>query len=873
MADKFPSTVNAFINFVAGEQPTADKFNALVAQTKYGFSGLEAAVGDIHSASWPYIADDIGTSSTRLTIPFYRNRGTGDEVTGADSEGRSLDIVSLARLIGPASNLNPLVLDADHQVVNEQVSSSDVTEFQLRYPVEGSISTSNPSFSNDTNSSLTSYKSNVKDVKQDGDYHVNSDGSVFCFKPIAAGLTATYDTDPTSYAGGPNYSYARLNVIPDPNQVASSSSEKVVVTSAGADGLHTVQLPLITHQQTNYFGNTASLSEETDLNYQVQAKLPFVLTENMTIGQSIPSGFLYLKNVTTNEVYTDATYIYNDEDTFQVGNVDLEDRITAGDTFQVLTVGTDITSAILDLQFKLFKHKHNRAHGEPGVRVSDLVNNYKYKGASGTFMPSTMNGNNFAQYLHRDGYRPDDENTICNDANAMRGNLVFGRILGPPGEYVVGDNGVTTRTNTFGICFGGNPGDAYPDTSYGPVISGNSTAGITTNLHIKTEDNSSSHVQIFGQGNFIVNMDEDVNIIAEESVSLESENSNVDIDAGNDIYMSCERDMILTADDDIILRVDPSATGGSHKIILDCPGWATIAEDGGTSGIGKGVIVCDSDSDTGMDMWTNNGLFQVRAPNNDGSIVTFDNTSNGTSYDGNILLLRHTDQSSAGSVGTNRKQWIRFEAMVGSSVYTKGMIRSFPTGHDKSTSPRYSDGWGFSSDGSAYTEDGLVALIGKRQDNGDVAYVSGSADFGEMVLLGDSEEWSYEMGEDYVSKEGLPYGLPEGLVVFVREGKFWRTGSGTPMVVTNRAAFIGNMVDKNELYETLSFCGTVPTIVRGRVESGDYLVASDEIYCVPVKPEEITFEEYKRCVGTAWTNSPDVEDLGQHRVLCAIGIK
>ena len=51
---------------------------------------------------------------------------------------------------------------------------------------------------------------------------------------------------------------------------------------------------------------------------------------------------VYLKNVTKNEVYTDATYIYNDEDTFQVGGVD-RDATLLGDKFQVLTIGTDIT--------------------------------------------------------------------------------------------------------------------------------------------------------------------------------------------------------------------------------------------------------------------------------------------------------------------------------------------------------------------------------------------------------------------------------------------------------------------------------------------------------------------------------------------------
>ena len=875
MADKFPSTVNAFINFVAGEQPSADKFNALVAQTKYGFSGLETAIGDIHNGSWPYIADETSTSSSRLTIPFYRNYTTGDAVTNAESSGRALDIASIGRLIGPASNLNPMVLDidvdtassADYTITEETGWSSGLTQFALKYPLKEGTS---PTFSDA--SVFATEKTALSSVTAAGHYYIDERSNVYSFSPISSGLKVTYQTDPMAWGAGPNYSHSRFNVIPDPNQIAASSSDKVVVNAAGSDGLHTVQLPKISHQQTNSKGLTATLSAANDINYQIQAKLPFVLTENMSTGQTIPSGFVYLKNVTTNEVYVDATYIYNDEDTFQVGSVDLSERISAGDTWQVLTVGTDITSSILDLQFKLFNHSHSRDFGEGSVKASMLTGVYSKAGKSGVFLPSSMPGNHFASYLHRDGYRPDDETTVVNDSNALRGNLVFGRVSGSPGEYVVGDNSVTSRTNTFGICFGGNPGDAHPDTEYGPVIRGVGNT-VKSDLELKTEDNSLAAVAVSGEGKFTVDMGATIDIAAEQSVSIESRSNNVDIDAANDIYMTCARDMILTASDDIILRVDPSGTGASHKIILDCPGWATVSEDGGTSGIDKGVLVCDSDSDTGISGLTNRTLFGVRAPNNDGPIVAFDNTSSADSIDGNILLLRHSDQSSSGAVGDHRKMWVKFEAVVGSTVYTKGMIRSFPTGKDKSVSPAYSDGFGFAADGSSYTEDGLIPWYGVRQDNGDVAYVSGNADFGEMVLLGDPEEWSYEMGEDYIPKEGLAYGLPEGLVVFVRGGKFWRTGPGTPMVVTNRAAFVGNMVDKNELYETLSFCGTVPTIVRGRVESGDYLVASDEIYCVPIRPEEITFEEYKRCVGTAWTNSPDVEDLGQHRVLCAIGVK
>ena len=868
MADKFPSTVNAFINFVAGEQPTADKFNALVAQTKYGFSGLESAVGDIHNGSWPYIADDAGTSSTRLTLPFYRHVNTGDEVTGADAEGRSLDIVSLARLIGPASNLNPLVLDAtSHQVTDELVTSSGVTEFQLRYPVSGTRNSSNPTFSNDTNSSLVTFKSLPKNVQSDGDYTVSGEGTVLCFKPIASGVTATYNTDPMAYAGGPNHPYARFNVIPDPNQVSSSSSEKVVVSSAGADGLHTVQLPLITHQQTNYGGTTSSLTAAIDLNYQVQAKLPFVLTENMSIGQSIPSGFLYLKNVTTNEVYTDATYIYNDEDTFQVGNVDLEDRIAAGDTFQVLTVGVDITSAILDLQFKLFKHRHTRSFGERAIRVGDLVNNYREKGSSGTFMPSTMNGNTFAQYLHRDGYRPDDENTICNDANAMRGNLVFGKASGSPGEYIVGDNGITTVGDTYGISFGGNCGDGVPTTAYGPVIYGEAGGG-DVDLVLETQDSPFSAVEVRGDGRFKVSVQEDIYMIAYGSagadliattgdLNISANAADINIEASDQVNISSTaNDVTIEAYDNIILRVDPAASGATQrKIILDCPGWATIAEDGGTTGYDKGVLICDSDSDTGTGMYSNS-LFQVRAPNNDGPIVTFDNTSNGTSDEGKILELRFSDRT-ATQCGSAYKDFVTFRA----SDRKVGRIESRPSG----ASPN--DAF-FCEDGSGGTATGTGRSI---QRSGDVAYISGNNDFGEAILAGDVDEWKPEI---QTVPENNILGLSEGMVVFVRDGKFWRSGPGTPMVVTNRAVLIGNSCEEIESspYEILSFIGQVPVWIKGSCKSGDYLVPTEENCCVAIDPDDITFSQYKRAIGTAWEAS-EFEIDSYNRVLCAIGIK
>jgi hypothetical protein len=69
MADKKKAGVSVVPTFVAGEQPTADKFNAIGVQLQRAASELEKAVGDVWGESWPYSATD----STKLTLPYGRN--------------------------------------------------------------------------------------------------------------------------------------------------------------------------------------------------------------------------------------------------------------------------------------------------------------------------------------------------------------------------------------------------------------------------------------------------------------------------------------------------------------------------------------------------------------------------------------------------------------------------------------------------------------------------------------------------------------------------------------------------------------------------------------------------------------------------------
>lgn len=152
----------------------------------------------------------------------------------------------------------------------------------------------------------------------------------------------------------------------------------------------------------------------------------------------------------------------------------------------------------------------------------------------------------------------------------------------------------------------------------------------------------------------------------------------------------------------------------------------------------------------------------------------------------------------------------------------------------------------------------------------DVVYASGSSDFGEWVECGDYTEW--DISEEKIEKITSDYpslGIPEGTICYVRDGKFYRHSPGTPMVVTNRALIVGNeRIRENYFGEILSFVGQVPVMVCGKVSSGDLIIPNGN-HGKAVSPENVTFLEYRKAIGTAWKSK---DSMGVAPVLVAIGI-
>lgn len=404
MSDKLKQSISVVPTFTDGEQPPAGKLNALGAQVKRGFTLLERAIGDIKTASWPYVE----SVSSKFTLPWGRSKT--DATAGlATTESRGLDIANLGRLVGPASNLNPRTLASG--TITEAVPTG-VHEFALRYPPKaGESITFTDGIVFATEVALTS-------ITSAGHYHVTDEGRVYTFSEMNGG-NVEYTFDPASLSGGAAYQGATLNVIPDPNQITAGGNGCAVTGPDLGTGRYTATLPTITHQQVNIEGTSTALNTN-DVNLNYQATLPRVLGD-LDPGDQIPSGFLFLKNESTQDVYEDAEYFYVDQTNFEVGNVDLADAIASGDKFVTVTVGADVTTSIDDLRDKQFQHSHDRQYGEPFIHVNSITGILEEAPGGNVYTPSTMDGNFAPQYLHRNGFHSGS----ISDRNGMRGPLAM----------------------------------------------------------------------------------------------------------------------------------------------------------------------------------------------------------------------------------------------------------------------------------------------------------------------------------------------------------------------------------------------------------------------------------------------------------------
>ena len=831
MADKLQQGVNVLTTFVDGETPTAAKLNSITAQLRNASQQLEKAVGDLHDQSYPYSS----STDARLAAAYGRvNESTA--LTNAST--RSLDIANLARLIGPASILNPQLIAGSHSVT--ELVPSEVTEFTLKYVPEN---TGTVSFSkNASGEPFETARALVTGLDAEGDYFVDGFGRVFTTMEtdsVDPG-TVTYTTDSDDYHGGPNYLGARFNVLPDLNQLSAGGQGCYIGSPPDAQGRRSVTLPAITHAQYNEARDSITLDSK-DPNYAEQLLLPMIITDNYAAGELIPDGFLLLKNWTTGEVYDEAEYTYNSTTSVLIGAVDITTEVDRGDEFVLVTVGTDISTSIDDLRRKS-RHGHDREFGEPLVPANALSDwtSGPWDSGKGGFTASNIPSNYAPQYLHRYGYTFAEG--AWNDRNVMRGHLVVGKTGTGPSDFVAASSGAAVD-DTYKLAFG-HPNRSYIWDEAGgsfQIYSATAPIDITSANDALTMNGASFTVDT--TGGQVLDSGGTFRIDAEDLVQFRFNEQA--------FYTTCR------SEEHFIEDPGAGATQVSFKIAQGSGGGGS---DGYFKVASSGHFFSYDDSSYTASVLSHN------VDTNRQFMVDCDSTNSETP-----MLFKQQNASGKGVLelqgpGTAPGDAFFYQRFT-DSAGAQGSIRGTDNVGDNVFYSRYGG-----AERAALWNAGGPAVI-TTDTAGHVKFVSGGSDYGEWLRAGDPAEWDvYFQNQD---RKATRMGLPEGLVVYVREGLFYRGPGGTPMIITNRAIVVGNLREEQwpeEECEVLSFIGQVPVMCHGACKDGDILIPSEDEpgTVVAVDADECTFAQYKRALGTAWSTS---EEEGLKYVLCAVGKK
>lgn len=171
-------------------------------------------------------------------------------------------------------------------------------------------------------------------------------------------------------------------------------------------------------------------------------------------------------------------------------------------------------------------------------------------------------------------------------------------------------------------------------------------------------------------------------------------------------------------------------------------------------------------------------------------------------------------------------------------------------------------------DGDAAAVEGLefidiishwIAWNNNLVNNVGVTYESGSGDYAE-----------------WLEKENLNESLSFGDIVGVMGGKISKTFNQPSkyMAISKSPIVLGNMPTqgKEANFEKVAFMGQVPVKVRGNVNIGDYIIASqlNDGIGIAVKPKVITLNQFERIVGVAWSES--ISHSSVSFINCAVGI-
>ncbi|MHA2062807.1 MAG: hypothetical protein ACXABY_00260 [Candidatus Thorarchaeota archaeon] len=579
MGDKLHDLSPVNVDFSAGEQLTGAKLTSWAQQIDRGFALLEKVIGDPLSDSHPLFSSGNTPAG-----------GWGYNTSGAvvGTEQRHLQILTLARLIGPASVLNPRVL-TNNTVTLTQAVLGGQNVFETRYRPISSVSVSEILI--DVFSNLVG---SAEDVHRFGDYYIDETNGAITYIGAQSGNvgTITYTVDLSAANAGDTYEDATFNVIPDPNQTT-----KCTVTGPSA-GRYTLAIPTATHQQTDWDELTTALDSDEDPNYLQQLTLPTAWAAEFTSGDQLPEGLAKVWDGTANSFLEGHTFYYVDQTSIQVD--DTHTLATGSDRYSLVVHGTDIVRLLDQLRTRFHKHEHT---GEDGARSIDH-RHLTGKARGYATIPHNAGGsdliigwtqdttetdyNDHPQYLHRSGMDDSDLK-----------NAMFGDILFAPQEHDGTDiftfNPGSISNSSYGLYFlkgaGNDAPRIYATSQSIPFNPDSLTLTLSSNI-----DNSS----YIGR----------INLSCAGLFNITSISGDVNVLAGDDIHLSHD-----SAGETIVRGSSSVDEAGRLKVAGDSSayGKATVqglvsVEESGDSGLANGDGAVEAEGgfgENGMDKYVN----------------------------------------------------------------------------------------------------------------------------------------------------------------------------------------------------------------------------------------------------------------------------
>jgi len=257
-------------------------------------------------------------------------------------------------------------------------------------------------------------------------------------------------------------------------------------------------------------------------------------------------------------------------------------------------------------------------------------------------------------------------------------------------------------------------------------------------------------------------------------------------------------------------------------------------------------------------------LLEVSGSNENGAIANFENYGWGGngSNDGIRVVLYPpggTDWGAKNNFMTFRSKWSNQDVLSGQIELWNYAEKALPSGSFEEVMCQLVSMGIIVSDPLDWATLPLYWSSMNACNEFGVAYLSINADYAEYIEKEDPDELMFS-----------------GMVVGVKNGRISKVTDNADkvMALSSNPAVVGNAVADSlkPLYDLAAFIGQVPVWVLGKVNSGDYIIASGKNNgaAIAVSPEELREDQLLQIVGRAWESS-DVSKL--KTVNTAIGIE